>query len=221
MTADTLFVATPIVLGVAHAFDADHIVAVSTLAAATERPARALRLALVWGLGHALPILAVAAIGLALGEALPPEVTAFAERGVGVMLVALGILALAGLRTRRIHIHSHSHGGLRHAHFHAHGERVHDHRHTHAAVLTGIVHGLAGSGAAIALVPFGAARDPLEVLAFVALFGLAVAVTMAAYAFGLGRLRERLDERSRLATQALRGSAALACVATGMVWLVG
>jgi hypothetical protein len=56
---------------------------------------------------------------------------------------------------------------------------------------------------------------------FVALFGLAIAATMAAYAFGLAELHGRLDTRSRLATQTLRGSAALACVATGVVWLAG
>jgi putative Mn2+ efflux pump MntP len=219
--AGTLFVVMPVVLGIAHAFDADHVAAVSALAAAAGHPGRALRLALIWGLGHSLPMLALAAIGVLLGVTLPPEVTALAERGVGVMLVVLGVLALVSLRARQIHIHSHSHGGLRHAHFHAHAGHRHDHRHTHAAVLTGAVHGLAGSGAAIALAPLGAAAHPLGALAFVALFGLAVAATMAAYAFGLGRLRGRLDTRSHLAAQTLRGSAALACVATGAVWLMG
>lgn len=215
-----LFLATPLVLGVTHAFDADHIAAVSALVSGTERSWRAVRLALVWGLGHVVPLLVVAAIGLLLGTAIPSWAAALAERMVGVMLLALGVIALLGLRSRHIHIHAHSHSGTRHMHFHTHGGHRHDHHHTHAAVLTGAVHGLAGSAAPAILIPLSAAHSAAQVLLFVAAFGLAVAATMATYAFCLSRLTVALGARSAAAALALRYGAAFACLAMGAVWIV-
>lgn len=210
---------TPLVLGVAHAFDADHIAAVSALVSTTRRPRSAMRLALLWGAGHAVPVTIAAGLGMLLGWAVAPSFTALAERAVGFTLVALGAMALWELRARGIHIHTHTHGGVRHTHFHAHAHSPDDHRHAHAAVLTGAVHGLAGSAMAVVLLPLGAAHPPLRVLTFVGLFGLAVAVTMAAYAFCLGRVTRALGHRGPLAAAVVRGSSALVCLALGVVWI--
>lgn len=215
-----LFLATPLLLGVAHTFDADHIAAISTLVSETGYPWRAVRLALVWGLGHIVPLLIVAAIGLLLGSAVPSWAVALAEPMVGLMLVGLGVFTLVGLRTRHIHIHTHKHTGMHHLHFHAHDNQRHDHRHAHAAVLTGIVHGLAGSAAPAILIPLSAAHSAAQALSFVSVFGLAVAVTMPMYAFCLGRLTAALGTRSTVAALALRYSAAFACLAVGVVWIV-
>ena len=219
MTTDLIWI-TPIALGAAHAFDADHVVAVSTLATTAGRPSGAVRLALVWGLGHMVPLLAVAAIAILLGWEMPPWVAAAAERSVGPLLVTLGAITLIGLRSRRIHIHTHRHAGVRHMHFHAHGRRWGDHHHAHAAVLTGAVHGLAGSAAPIVLVPVSAGHAPIDALIFVGAFGVSVAMTMAAYALCLGQLTATLGERGRLASVALQCSAALACVGIGFAWTI-
>jgi hypothetical protein len=214
------FVLTPILLGVTHAFDADHIAAVSALVAGTDDPRRALRLALVWGIGHMIPLLAVAAVGLSLGVVMPSWVAGLVERSVGVVLLLLGGMTLFGIRARGIHIHAHTHDGVAHVHFHAHRRQPENHHHTHAAVLTGAVHGLAGSAAPMALIPLGAAHGAGEMLLFVAIFGASVAAAMAAYAFGLGRLSAALGDRSsRTTLLVLRGSAGLACMLLGGVWI--
>jgi hypothetical protein len=206
-------------LGAMHAFDADHIAAVSALVVGTNDPWRAVRLALVWGAGHMLPLLAVAAVGLGLGIVLPPWATVAIERSVGVLLLLLGAMTLLGLRSRGIHIHAHTHGGVPHVHFHAHPREPTSHHHAHAAVLTGAVHGLAGSGASLALIPLGAVHGSSEVLLFVATFGASVAAAMSVYAFCLGRLSAALGDRGPMTLLAVRGSAGLACLLLGGAWI--
>jgi len=219
LTAGFVFV-TPILLGVAHAFDADHIVAVSTLVSTSRSPARALRTALGWGIGHMVPLLAIAAIGVLLGATLPAWAVSAAERAAGFVLIGLGVSVLVSMRWRGVHIHTHTHNGVRHTHFHAHDRRQHLHHHTHAAVLTGLVHGLAGSATPMLLVSLSAAHRPWEALLFVAMFGLAVAGTMAAYAFGLGHLHTAVGRHSGRLALVLRGMTAVACVVVGSIWVV-
>ena len=216
-----LFVVTPMILGVTHAFDADHIAAVSALVIGSKDPWRAVRLALIWGIGHMIPLLAVTAVGLGigLGPVVPPWAADLLERSVGVMMLLLGGMTLLGMRARGIHVHAHSHDGIPHVHFHAHRSERGNHEHTHAAVLTGAVHGLAGSGAAIALVPLGATHAASELLLFVATFGASVAAAMSVYAFCLGRLSVALGERSRTLVLVLRASSGLACMSIGGVWM--
>jgi hypothetical protein len=220
LTSGFVFV-TPVLLGVAHAFDADHIVAVSALVSATASPWRGVRMALGWGLGHMVPILGVAAAGVLLGAALPPWTAVAAERAAGLMLVALGVATLAGMKRRGLHIHTHAHGGLRHTHFHAHGPQRRWHDHAHVAVVTGLVHGLAGSAAPMVLVSLSAVHRPAEALLFAGVFGLAVAATMAGYAFCLGHLTSVVGGRTANALLALRAAAAAACLAVGTAWIVG
>ncbi len=212
---------TPVLLGVAHAFDADHIVAVSTLASTTASPWRAVRMALGWGLGHMIPILGVAAAGVLLGAALPPWAMVVAERAVGLMLVALGVATLASMKQRGLHIHTHAHGALRHLHFHAHGPQRRWHDHAHVAVVTGLVHGLAGSATPMVLVSLSAVHRPVEALLFVGVFGLAVAATMAGYAFCLGHLASVVRNRTGTALLVLRAAAGVVCLAVGTAWIIG
>jgi putative Mn2+ efflux pump MntP len=219
VTAGFVFV-TPILLGVAHAFDADHIVAVSTLVSTTRSPARALRTALGWGIGHMVPLLAIAVVGVLLGATLPAWAVSLAERAAGFVLIGLGGTVLVSMRWRGVHIHTHTHDGVRHTHFHTHDRHQHRHHHTHAAVLTGLVHGLAGSATPMLLVSLSATCRPWEALLFVAMFGLAVTVTMAAYAFGLGHLHTAAGRHSGRMALVLRGITAVACVVVGSVWIV-
>ena len=69
------------------------------------------------------------------------------------------------------------------------------------------------------MIPLGAAHGAGEMLLFVTIFGASVAAAMAAYAFGLGRLSVVLGDRSRTTLLVLRGSAGLACMLLGGVWI--
>jgi sulfite exporter TauE/SafE len=163
------------VLGLRHALDTDHLVAVSTVLA--ERPSwRASSLVgLSWGVGHTVVLLLVGAIVLILRVPIPTPVAAAAEVLVGLMLVVLGSFLGLKLIRDRWHVHHHDHGGMRHVHFHSHSHSLtHAHRHwwreSVRPLCIGMAHGLAGSAALLLLV-VASAGSVIEGLIYIAVFG--------------------------------------------------
>ena len=170
-------------LGLRHASDPDHLVAVSTLVADTRgRAARAAaRLGFTWGAGHATSLFAFG-LPIVLWRAyLPEPVQSGAETLVGVLIMSLGAWLLVRWRRGAYHVHLHAHDGHRHVHVHSHAlER--DHEHGHAvrtpaqAFAIGLVHGTAGSaGVAVLLI----AAIPSTALACVALLVLVAGCTLS------------------------------------------
>src|SRR5262249_50827901 len=162
------------VMGLRHALDPDHVVAVTTMASQKAGVARTSLVGAFWGLGHATSLGLAGGAILALRLTLPPPVSNAPESAVAVMLVVLGVRALRRAMTFRLHAHPHAHDGTTHVHFHAHRREAasalapaaeharsgHDHPHPLRGglrpYLVGTVHGLAGS-AALALLALGAA----------------------------------------------------------------
>jgi len=166
------------VLGLRHALDPDHVVAVTTLASQRVGWRRTSLVGAIWGLGHALSLGLVGGVILVLRLSVPPAVSDFLEALVGVMLVALGALALRRAAALRVHAHPHEHDGSTHVHLHAHRrEEPQAHHHPHPLrgglrpFLVGLVHGLAGS-AALALLALAAARTVTAGLVYLVIFGL-------------------------------------------------
>ncbi|HKE12315.1 MAG TPA: high-affinity nickel-transport family protein, partial [Myxococcota bacterium] len=87
-------------LGLRHASDPDHVVAISTIVARHRSVWAASRVGVAWGLGHSLTIVAVGGALVALGLALPPRVGLGLELLVGIVLVALGVSNLWSARGR-------------------------------------------------------------------------------------------------------------------------
>ena len=116
-----------LLMGVRHAFDADHLVAVTTIVSEYRSPLRAIWIGTSWGLGHTTTLLILGALILFLGLQIPERLSLFFEFLVGIMLVLLGIQTFWILRRRRIHFHSH-HEPQSHAHFHSHSA-ISDHSH--------------------------------------------------------------------------------------------
>ena len=144
-------------LGVRHATDADHVVAVTTLVARRRNLRAAMSLGAVWGLGHALTLLVVGGAIILLGLVVPPWLGLSLELGVALMLIALGVMNLRGAAR-------HEHGGAR---VPAAGAREGQKLRT---LLVGVVHGLAGSGA-VALLVLSTIRDAGWAFAYLACFG--------------------------------------------------
>jgi ABC-type nickel/cobalt efflux system permease component RcnA len=166
------------VLGLRHALDPDHVVAVTALASEKAGVRRTSMIGAFWGLGHALSLGVAGGVILALRLTVPPALGTALESVVAVMLIGLGALAVRRALRSRLHAHPHDHDGRVHVHFHAHGpgeaER-HDHRHLLRGGLrpfvVGLVHGLAGS-AGLALLALGAAPSLMAGLAYIAMLGL-------------------------------------------------
>lgn len=192
-------------LGLKHATDADHIVAVSTIAREFGSARRGLWIGVSWGLGHTTPLLLVGAVIMVLKNALLDlyvQVSPILEFGVGAMLLALGLEALWNLRTGRLHLHHHSHGNGEHVHIHAShesGSEPAEQLRANAAKLTksespwfrwksylvGAVHGLAGSAAVILLL-LPQIESAWIGFGYLILFGFGTVVSMSMFTLVLG-----------------------------------
>lgn len=216
------------VLGLIHAFDADHVMALSVFATDEASARRGVRAGLRWSFGHGMVLLAVGVALFLLGRTLPPEVGRIAERSVGFVMVGLGIYVFTDLVRRRSHVHFHAHDGLQpHAHWHSHHDaerhpRADRHQHQHAASMVGALHGLAGSAPILAVLPAAARAPELGVVPLVAhllAFGVGVAVSMAAVSGALGHVAGRFSRASgRGLLSGLRVVSATGSIAVG-VWL--
>src|SRR5882762_3039439 len=98
-------------LGLRHAFEPDHLAAVSTLATRPggRRLWSAARLGLIWGLGHTVTVGAVALLVLVLGVHLPARLWPTAELVVAALLILLGMMVIWRYARGRWHIHAHAH----------------------------------------------------------------------------------------------------------------
>jgi high-affinity nickel permease len=97
-------------LGMQHALEADHIAAVSSIAARRSDVGDIVKHGLTWGLGHTLTLFAFAGAAILLGHAIPENLAEPLETAVGVMLVGLGAHLLWRLWRDRVHVHAHRHG---------------------------------------------------------------------------------------------------------------
>ena len=206
-------------LGLRHASDPDHLVAVSTLVADTRgRAARvAGGLGAAWGAGHATTLLAFGLPVLLFRSYLPHVVEQSAEAAIGAIIILLAARLLIRWRRGAYHFHAHAHGDAGGAHVHAHSH-ARSTRHQHAHVVRtprqafgiGLVHGTAGSaGVAVLLL----AAIPSTELACAALVLLVVgcALSMTLLSAGVGHVMAAAGSRSRLPRIVpLLGSAALA-----------
>lgn len=145
-------------LGMRHATDADHVVAVSAIVAREKRLGPACLLGAVWGLGHTATVFGVGAAIVLLKTAIPARVGLSLELAVGVMLVLLGAANLAGRRL------DHASEGPSRFPF-------------QRALAVGLVHGLAGS-AAVALLVLATVPEPRQALAYLLIFGLGTLIGM-------------------------------------------
>lgn len=120
-------------LGIRHATDPDHVIAVTTIVSRQRSIRHAGLIGVLWGIGHTLTILFVGTAIILFNVVIPPRVGLFMELAVGVMLVFLGVLNLTGVTqwvTDRF-TPAHAPGGIIHSHAHQHGDGTQAHVHVH------------------------------------------------------------------------------------------
>ncbi len=174
-------------LGMRHATDPDHVIAVTTIVSRERNIRKSAWVGAFWGIGHTLTIFVVGA-----------------DLAVAVMLIVLGILNVrrfsrwvpALAQDAEVHSHSHAHGDYVHTHPHGHVPESHPHQPDRTPVakldrllrrfktyslirplIIGIVHGLSGS-AAVALLVVPIIRDPRWSLAYLLVFGVGTILGM-------------------------------------------
>jgi ABC-type nickel/cobalt efflux system permease component RcnA len=207
MTGDPLVAASLLgfVLGLQHATDADHLVAVTTIVTRERRFRDGARIGLSWGLGHATALSLAGGVVVGLDARLPPEVGGGLELAVAGLIVLLGVVrlrdALRGIgQAPSEHVladHDHDGREVFHSHRHAHAGETHAHPHVHPsrvllralggagrglawrACAVGAVHGLAGT-ATISLLVLTTIPSPLGGLLYLLVFGLGTLAGMTA-----------------------------------------
>lgn len=120
-------------LGMRHATDADHVIAVSTIVSHNKRPLSAAIIGAFWGIGHTVTILLVGGGIILFGWVIPPRLGLSLEFAVGLMLILLGLMNLRSvlqLVAERRPVVDHPHTEV-HSHAHSHGDYVHHHPHGH------------------------------------------------------------------------------------------
>jgi len=234
---------TAFLLGLAHAIEVDHMIAVTAFVSTRPALRSAAGFGLRWGLGHSIAVFIAGGILIATGLRWPERYDALGEAIVGVLLVAVGVWAM--LRARKLHLHKpeghgdhahlHAHGGKAAAHAHEHhghppqapahppaGHHHHDHDHAHekhGITLVGLMHGLAGTSAVVALVPVTMMDRWVVGLGYLVAFGAGVMLAMTAYALVAAAAFRRAAAGSLRWGRALGRFAGIGSIVVGLVWI--
>jgi len=186
-------------LGMWHATDSDHVIAVTTIVSRQRSIWSAAWTGIFWGIGHSLTLLVIGGAIILFGIVVPVRLGMSLEFCVGLMLILLGVLNLHSTFRRveevsmdhdDVHAHLHRHGDYVHSHIHGHEEGAHGHTEADVPsakldrvfgrsriyqalrpIVIGIVHGLAGS-AAVALLVLPIIHDPVWAMAYLLIFGV-------------------------------------------------
>jgi ABC-type nickel/cobalt efflux system permease component RcnA len=120
-------------LGMRHATDPDHVIAVTTIVSNQRNSMRAALIGAFWGVGHTLTIFVVGAGIILFNLVIPVRVGLSMELCVAVMLILLGLVNIAGfMRSMPTGlIHSHDRDKVIHSHPHSHEDYIHNHPHAH------------------------------------------------------------------------------------------
>jgi len=212
-----------LLLGFRHAFEPDHLAAVSTLATRQGSVWAACRLGLAWAVGHTASVGAVVGLIMLGGLHLPARFSPAADFLVALLLIGLGGSVLWRYARGRWHMHAHAHAGAPdpHLHLHSHAHSA-SHVHTHApadarrSLGFGVMHGLAGSATILLLLVAAAPTRAAQLTYFLA-FGVGTAVGMLFVSCTLaGVVRVASKRGARWATM-LHVGAAVASVVVGLM----
>jgi len=195
--------------GLLHVFSGpDHLAAVAPLTSDDDRGQW--RVGLQWGVGHTAGVLLIALLLLLFREQLPLDaISAYSERIVGGMLIALGAWGIRGAWLQRK------------GHAHSHDDRHTGRHYTGASFVMGAVHGLAGSSHLFGVLPALAMPGREAPILYLAGFGVGAIVGMTAFATVMGLLAHRLGRRGPGGLRGLVYASSAAALVVGGVWLVG
>ena len=224
MTSSALGIVLGILVGLRHAFEPDHLTAVSTLVSDSHDSRTGALLGVLWGIGHTVALVVVGVILMIVGQTLPARAAVAFELGVAVMLLVLGVRAIANATRARRRAHA-----LSHAHSFSYIKlplgRTPPHSHVTARprarwrpVVIGVIHGLAGSGALTAIV-FARLPDAGARIIYMMLFGIGSIVGMAV-ASGVAGATLRYVARSATTRHWAAVGCGVLSIVVGILWSI-
>lgn len=190
----------------------DHLAAIAPLA--VREPARAWRTGATWGLGHGLGVALLGSAGALARETMDIDLlSARSEGTVGFLLIAIGLWAL--LRARRVLVHAHPHEGHAHPHVHVGDDSHVGGLHTHAALGVGALHGMAGAGHLLGVLP-SLALPTAQAATYLLAYLCSAVLSMAGFARLLGGAAGSLGPRP---LRALVFASGLCSIGVGGYWI--
>jgi ABC-type nickel/cobalt efflux system permease component RcnA len=177
-------------LGLRHASDPDHLVAVTSLVASEDGDTRkAARLGVWWGVGHAAALVAIGVPLIAFKTGLPAWLESGAEKAIGIVILLLALRVIYKWARGDYRATAHAHdaeaatdGHTRRRHLRRGGGAEHRHvkvRTPAQALSIGLLHGVAGTGAVVVLL-IAALPTRLEAALALGVFAPMSIVSMAA-----------------------------------------
>jgi high-affinity nickel-transport protein len=233
-------------LGMRHATDPDHVIAVSTIVSRQPTIRGALLIGSLWGIGHTLTIVAVGGAIVLFTVVIPPRLGLSMEMAVALMLIVLGMWNLTGFleqirRLRslglgsagRIHAHSHKHGDYVHSHPSGLGSEQHGHDEQRPVawldrqlgglgfyqVLRPLLIGLVhglAGSAAVALLVLALIKNPWWAIAYLVLFGIGTIAGMMLITAAIGAVLAYASARSSRVERYLRVASGLLSLGFGL-----
>lgn len=221
-----MIAALGLVLGLAHAVDPDHMLAVSTFVSRSRSLARAALMGLLWGIGHTVTLVFVGAAVLFLGLTIPPLIASYLRLLVGLTLVLLGSSLIWEYRRKKAHFHRHHHTGYEkphfHLHFHRHTEK-HDREHhgeNGKPLIVGMLQGMGGSASVMVLVLTTTASPWIGTI-YLLIFGLGIISGMLVLSLLIGGAVAILDRHSPVLLPKLRMLTGLMSISVGVTITLG
>jgi len=199
-------------LGMRHATDSDHVIAVTTIVSRARTARAALWIGALWGLGHSATILTVGGAIVLFGWVIPPRLGLSMEMSVAVMLIVLGAMNLSGALSHinqlaRPHQHAGSEDEAAVPHVHARGPL--------RPLAIGVVHGLAGS-AAVTLLVLTTIKSAGMALLYLAIFGAGTVAGMMLLTLAMALPINALSRRFENAEQSMARVTGLVSIAFGL-----
>jgi high-affinity nickel permease len=205
--------------GFTHAFEVDHILAVSNMITNRNKTIKAIKDGMFWGFGHTSTILFVGIIFLILKFEITPEIFKYFEAAVGCMLTGLGVYRIYKWYSTKS-ANSKSYQQIlsnEHEHPHKHTTNNTTKKYTHLpAYFIGLVHGLAGSGSLI-LIVLSKSQSVANGLLYLLLFGLGsvIGMMLAAGAFNMPFSKKIFA--NKILQNVLISLSAVLCIGYGIV----
>lgn len=199
-------------VGFRHAFEPDHLAAVTTLATRDRGLGHAARLGVAWGVGHTASVAVVAVALIVLGIHVPEAFYRSAEMLVALLLITLGVSSLVTEARRHRRELGEPHAHAHHAHApHSHDPSI---RTVVRSLWFGVAHGMAGSGAVIVLMVAAASTREAQ-LGYLAAFGLGTVAGMSVVSVLTGAVAGAAATRNILVARRIRIGAAVASALIG------
>jgi len=207
-----LLLLTGLFLGMRHAFDRDHVAAVTHFISLEPDPLKSAWFGFRWAFGHAITVLSLGSLIILLKLKFDPAFERYAELAVGVSLIVLGVWRLGLLAQDRWrvpgHPHSHSHDPLR------------PHVHGFAPTLVGMVHGASGTAEVFVLLPITLMASRGLAYLYIGLFSLGCALTMSIYGYLAGHFYRQASEQGQRVYRWLVTLTSAAGIVLGVIWIL-